>query len=387
MKSVLFAVHTFYPDKNGVQNVTHYLATGLVAYGYSVSVVTELRAGLKEEEYIEDVHVYRINAHTTMLGYKGNRNEYINLIKKIKPDVFIPVCTQSWTLDWLPLDFTTLPGKKCLYTHGFSGLTMKLVIGDMNVIASLKTILAYLVFKIRWKFYYKNIYKVMRNFDVITYLCETDSAYKYARKHNLKNGVVIENAVEEALFDVPDKKSINLNQERPSIICISNYSTIKNQKMLIDAYSRIKSHANLILIGSKKTKYYSYLCEYSKKIVSLFPNKKIDLFVELTREETLRKLAESDIFATCSRWEAYPLVVFEAMALSLPVVATDVGNLSTIPGILIAKSVGEMTSLMESYCLDSDKRNKVGHTLREYAAVNNRIEKKIQQLEKLCKLK
>lgn len=48
------------------------------------------------------------------------------------------------------------------------------------------------------------------------------------------------------------------------------------------------------------------------------------------RDDVPRFLAESQIFCLCSHWEGLPLSILEAMAVGLPVVASDVGGVSEI---------------------------------------------------------
>lgn len=48
---ILISVHTYYPDKNGVQMVTQYIAEGL-AKKHEVKVITELKKIILEKKYI-----------------------------------------------------------------------------------------------------------------------------------------------------------------------------------------------------------------------------------------------------------------------------------------------------------------------------------------------
>lgn len=380
MKSILFSVHTYNPDINGVQNVTHYIATGMVNKGYKVSVVTELRYNEKTYETIDGVNIYRIDVKTTMIGYSGNRDKYLELIKQINPDVFVPVCTQSWTSDWLPYNLDLLPGKKILYTHGFSGLTMNFYFNGSGIIKIVKTIISFLVFKIRWFLYYLQEHKKMQRYDKVIYLCRDDSAYMYARKHNLKNGVILENAVQNDFFI---HKEIEHENNVPVIIYISNYINAKNQKMLLDAYSKMNVKAKLIFVGSYETSYYNDLCKYAKTIMQCNQGKQIDLLVGISRNDTIKMLQNADVFAITSRCEAYPLVAFEAMAAGKPVIATNVGNLSSIPGVLIAYDVVSMADLLDDYCIDKNLRKEVGKLLKYYSELHNQMQYKINQFESI----
>lgn len=49
---IVFTVHTYYPEKNGVQVVTEYLAEGLAKKGHDIHVITSLVSGEKKKQFI-----------------------------------------------------------------------------------------------------------------------------------------------------------------------------------------------------------------------------------------------------------------------------------------------------------------------------------------------
>ena len=49
---IVFTTHTYYPEKNGVQVVTEYLAEGLAKKGHEVHIITEMLSGVIKKIFI-----------------------------------------------------------------------------------------------------------------------------------------------------------------------------------------------------------------------------------------------------------------------------------------------------------------------------------------------
>ena len=109
---ILIAVHTYYPDKNGVQAVTQYIAEGL-AKTHEVLVVTELKENHTTAEIKNNVKIERIKIHKKGYKFKGEKKKFFKIIDNYAPDVLISVCTQSWPFDWL---WRIIDQLQC-YTH------------------------------------------------------------------------------------------------------------------------------------------------------------------------------------------------------------------------------------------------------------------------------
>lgn len=80
----------------------------------------------------------------------------------------------------------------------------------------------------------------------------------------------------------------------------------------------------------------------------------VTLLGSCPHETTLRYISESDMLVLTSRIEAYPTVVFEALALETPVIATPVGILPEIsqPRLQLS-SIAEMPATIEECELES----------------------------------
>ncbi|CAN5886947.1 hypothetical protein BH20ACT6_BH20ACT6_25520 [soil metagenome] len=76
--------------------------------------------------------------------------------------------------------------------------------------------------------------------------------------------------------------------------------------------------------------------------------------------------AEADIFCLPSWWEAMPLSILEAMASSLPVVATDVGDVSrevedgTTGFVVPVQSPDQLAAALAKLLTDPDRRSRMG---------------------------
>ena len=89
-------------------------------------------------------------------------------------------------------------------------------------------------------------------------------------------------------------------------------------------------------------------------------------------EEMPQAYAEADVFCLPSWWEAMPLSVLEAMAAGLPVVASDVGDVSRLVteecGFVVpVKSPGDLADALRTLIKDVDGRRQMGAAARNRA--------------------
>lgn len=94
----------------------------------------------------------------------------------------------------------------------------------------------------------------------------------------------------------------------------------------------------------------------------------LDHMVILTgfRDDAVRVMAACDIFSLASRWEGLPVALMEALALGLPIVATDVGGIGEAlvddaSALLVPpRDAGALADAIERVVTDHDLRARLG---------------------------
>lgn len=369
---IIIACHTYYPDKNGVQLVTQYIAEGL-AIRNDVLIISETREGTVQEEKYHNVSIKRINVKLCRHKFWGEKRKFFNLIQSFKPDVLVCVCTQSWPFDWTKGALKKLHCKTVLYTHGFSAYKKHypLIFDLCNL--HLRAFESHLY----WKVYYYNAFKYMRKYDLITYLSKANSSYLYAKEHYLSNGMILENAVEDKVFSSSSLKNIDKNKEL-QYIYIANYDDNKNHKMVLQAFAAAKiPEAKLVLIGGQKNLFYAQLVAMKDE----YELENVEIRYGRSRNEIYGYFAQSDVFVCGSKHEEYPIMLCEAAAAGLAIISTDIGHVRYMPGSIVVTDLKEMKEAIKYLNSNKEERFIRGEKLYDYAEKHYRIQDKVKRFE------
>jgi len=170
---------------------------------------------------------------------------------------------------------------------------------------------------------------------------------------------VVENGIPLDVF----APSENLkNRKGLNFIFVGEVRSAKGMDELLDAFSQLikkRTDWKLTIVGSGQIDKYRKIVDESG----------ISLNVQFAGEKTGRDLtklySESDIFVFPSHSEGMPLVVLEAMAMKLAIIASSVGSIPEIldkaGGILIPpKDSNALENAIESLIGNVDKINSMG---------------------------
>lgn len=385
---IMFLAISYWPSQDGVSQVTQYLAEGL-AKKHEVRVVASLSSFNRGEEH-NGVRIDRVKARRNryFCYLKGEKTLAKKYILEYQPDILVVVSVQSWGYDWFKRELDRLPGKKVLLTHGASCLKEYHVWEQVKKIRLRKQILADLVRVSNeryWKRYKERLPMDVARFDLAAYLFQGEKLCQYMWQHGLRNGMILENAVEDIFFE---RKAYLIDGAKELVfINVSNYEKRKDQAKLIRAYAAADiPNTRLVLIGSEKNAYYNELLEMKRAIEEKTDFRgKIDIWVSIPRSEVLERYRKADVYVSASSWEAMSISICEASAGGLLILSTNVGHVSQIPGVQLFETEEELTQLMKQAYEEPDMRRRNGMLANAYAEENYRIQKKVDFLEEKMK--
>lgn len=371
---IIFTVNTYYPNRDGVQFVTAYLAEGLAKRGHSVELLTYAVAGAPQEETVNGVSVKRFNVRTEHMRHIGDKKGYLEYIlsRQNDVDVIINVGTQSALTDWLLPVIKKLPVPAVLHIHS---------IWDFKIHKTDKSsafaLAAKLAGNIRWAYYFLRYSNAFKSYSKVLQLHSDDYSVRNFKKWYGIDSVILENAVEDSFFEPCPKEKYIVN--------VSNYMPMKNQRKLIEVFAKsgLPEPWKLVLIGSKENDYCRSLKKYAKELFGDTWEHRVNILTGISRAETVNIVKGGSIFVSASLREAYPISTLEAMAAGLPFLSYDVGIVSRLPGGIVIDSDDEYSAALRELAVDNEKAEKLGSLGRAFADKHCRIDKKVTELESI----
>lgn len=126
------------------------------------------------------------------------------------------------------------------------------------------------------------------------------------------------------LTEIPKRSDRNANR-KPRLISVGRLSPEKAHIGLLEAFSKMRRadiEAELVIVGDGPERE-----RIKRKVDELNLQESVILRGRLSEEETLEEIASADVLVLASFMEGLPVVLMEAMALSIPVVATRVAGI------------------------------------------------------------
>lgn len=214
----------------------------------------------------------------------------------------------------------------------------------------------------------------------------TMNIYLKQYKNISEKSMVVPAGVDFEQFKPMDKIAIrekhNIASESKAILYVGRFGKEKGIKLLLDSYKHVKNEiqdAKLILIGQgpMENSMKKYSKDHSLKDVVFMGFKGYDVIPE--------HINTADVLALTSHYEGSPTVVREALACGIPVVSTDVGDVSIIikdglnGHVIKSRSAKEFSSCLidallnmgnnKQKCVDSIERYSWNNVIKEIIEV------------------
>ncbi len=183
------------------------------------------------------------------------------------------------------------------------------------------------------------------------------------------------------------KKDYALNNETMNILHVGRFSIQKNHKVIIEGFCDFLKEKNskLFLAGDG---------DLRKDIKILVGELKLDEYVQFLgiQDNIDCLMAEMDVFVLPSLYEGMPITLIEAMAVGIPIIASDVGGIPDIiknmeTGLLIKPEKGDFVNALKKIYNNESLRKELGETARKESErynLDNMVDNYIK-LYKECK--
>ena len=176
-----------------------------------------------------------------------------------------------------------------------------------------------------------------------------------------------------------------MDRDKTILINVARLSREKNHALLVRAFSKaVQSCPNLELwlVGDGELRR-----DIEELVKQLGLEEKVKFFG--VRSDVPELLSQADIFVLSSDYEEFGLVVAEAMAAGLPVIATAIGGIPEIleggrAGILVPpKDVDALAKAIVELARDEKKRAELSDYGRKLVAERFDIRRTVREYEKL----
>jgi L-malate glycosyltransferase len=312
---IAHCVESYAPALGGMPEVVKQLSERMVRLGHQVTVLTSAHPQ-RLEGVMNGVQVRAFNVSGNLVkGLHGHVEEYRSALVSGGFDIVVFFAAQQWATDAALEILAAIPAKKVFVPTGFSALRQ----------ASFAS-------------YYERMPNWMDQMDLNVFLSHTYQDIRFAEKEGVTARTVIPNGAAAEEFDAPavaDMRALlGIPEAAPLILHVGSFTGIKGHREAIELFVRTDTQrAALVLVGNGnlllKRLFQRHWRYFGLRALAALRRKRI-FFLELDRASTVALMKQADLFLFPSQVECSPIVLFEAMAASLPFLASSAGNTTEI---------------------------------------------------------
>jgi glycosyltransferase involved in cell wall biosynthesis len=290
--------------------------------------------------------------------YHGQISEYLTFLQSGQWDVII-FQGYSWPLYLAAPHLAKIPGKKVLVSHGYAALLWTpvsvfpfgLLVWAHSIWMSLR-MLTWIRKIDRWVFL--SAQKDLHGF----YDHWLADKISHPGITVIPNGVAFPDPSPKANFF---RSAHGIPPRTPFFLCVANYSRRKDQGYAVRAFRQAAiPGSHLVFIGSEFNDSSARFQKEDDRTARSSPPGTIHWLQNLSREETLAALAESDVVVLSANHEGQPIVLLEAMAYKKPWIARKAGCIEELPGGLCVSTVQKMAEAMRKMSVNHQERACLG---------------------------
>ncbi len=308
---ILHTVQMYHPRVGGSEEVVRQISERLVKRGHNVTVATGYAP---DRNYSSlngvDVRQFDISGNPVH-GIRGDSRRYQEFLTSSRFDVTMNYAAQIWSSDLVFPVLEKLSGAKVFVPCGYSAL-----------------------FDPAFSGYFEKLPGVLASYDKVIHLSSGYRDAVFSQHHGLANSVVIGNAADEDEFLSPSesfREKYGIKSQH-LVITVANHYAGKGHDRVLQWFRELgRPDVTLAIIGNKAPGGCWDECSHA---ASLLTN--VMLLPDLPRKDVVAAYKDADLFWFGSEIECFPLVILEAMASKTPWLSTNVGNLSELPGGIVA---------------------------------------------------
>lgn len=315
---LVVTVERYAPAIGGAERVAQRVGEGLAARGHEVHVITGATPG---PERLNGVRVHRL--HVTgneVRGIRGDSGAAVATIENLQPDLVFNYAAQTWATDCcrMLLEREQRP-RMILAPCGFSGLHKR-----------------------RYAGYFADMPARLRHYDGLILHSTVYQDWDFAARAGVERMFVVPNGAD------PPTSGERLRAQIASdslAVTVGSHVPTKGHRdfaRAIRALRRGRSLTGVIVAPERRGLDGLRGCQLACRMRASAQRDALRILDGTAPGVVADALAAADLFLFTSRVECAPLVILEAMAAGTPWISYDVGNVSELPGGVVAGDFAEL---------------------------------------------
>lgn len=317
----MVTVERYAPAIGGAERVAQRVSEGLVARGHEVHVVTGATPGPGE---LGGAHIHRLPiAGNEVRGIRGDGRTVVDTIDRLRPDLVFNYAAQTWATDCCrPLLERKKRPRMVLAPCGFSGLHKR-----------------------RYASYFADMPTRLRSYDGVILHSTVYQDWDFVAGAGVERMFVVPNGADPPASGGTLRAQISGGSLAVTVGSHVHTKGHRDFALATRSLGKLCPLTGVIVAPERHGLDALRGCQVACRTRARILGDGLRVLDGSAPGVVADALADADLFLFTSRVECAPLVILEAMAAGIPWVSYDVGNVSELPGGMVA---GDFTELLDA---------------------------------------